>query len=423
MKDQYFSYIKSYYPDLDNDSSNLISDLLLSPFQLHLPKSLLDQAQALVEALYAVRQDPAYQKQALAKSPPSAQWNPDNKSLCMSYDFHVSAEGKLKLIEVNTNAAFLLMGYFLYKSQGLPLPIADFSIEELHQNFMEEYHLNRQSQNPASDSGQTGGKASETSPKYSPLTIAIVDESPAQQRLYFEFLLYQQMLQSLGHRVFIADPTDFTLHPTNKLALKNQPDQYIDFIYNRTTDFYLEHPSTQALKAAYLNRIITLSPNPHEYSLLADKERLIEWSLWSAHHSPSAPKLSSDIFEQFSHQKEHLLEALFLSEETQSTVWSNKKKYFIKPLTSFGSKGGYRGEGISRVAFDQLIGKNFLAQEFCPAPEQTFSTPGIEPTKLKYDLRFYVYKDRVQLALARLYQGQLTNMKTLRGGFAPILFQ
>lgn len=422
MKTQYFSYIKSFYSEFSESAGELLSDQLLSPFQVELPKSLLHQAQALVKSLYALREDSAYQQHVAAKSPVSAQWNPGNKSLCMSYDFHVNSEGKLKLIEINTNAAFLLMGYFLYKAQGLSLPIADFSLQELHLNFLEEYDRNQHSQE--SIGGQPRGKPSEAGRLHSPLKIAIIDESPAQQKLYFEFLLYQQMLQSFGHKAVIADPSELTLANSNKLVLKSQADQQIDFIYNRTTDFYLEQEATQALKTSYLNRGLTLSPNPHEYSLLADKERQIEWSLWSENKATTPPPpFSSVMLEQLKIQKEHLLETVLLTNETQAAVWSNKKKYFMKPLTSFGSKGGYRGEGISRVTFDQLVGKNFLAQEFCPAPEQTFTTKDLVPTKLKYDLRFYVYKDRIQLVLARLYQGQLTNLKTLNGGFAPVIFK
>lgn len=422
MKTQYFSYIKKFYSDFSDNSSELISNQLLSPFRVELPNSILRQAQALVKALYALREDSTYQHYVATKSPASAQWNPGNKSLCMSYDFHINAEGKLKLIEINTNAAFLLMGYFLYKAQELPLPIADFSLEELHHNFLEEYDQNQHPREIIG--GQLCGKPSDSTPLHQPLTIAIIDESPSQQKLYFEFLLYQKMLQSFGHNVLIADPSELALANSQKLVLKTQADKHIDFIYNRTTDFYLEQEANQALKTSYLNRGFTLSPNPHEYSLLADKERLIEWSLWNENNATtSPPSLSSASLEPLRQQKEHLLEAILLTNETQSSVWANKKKYFMKPLTSFGSKGGYRGEGISRVAFDQLIEKNFLAQEFCPAPEQIFSTESIEPTKLKYDLRFYAYKDRIQLVLARLYQGQLTNLKTLHGGFAPVIFK
>jgi hypothetical protein len=41
--------------------------------------------------------------------------------------------------------------------------------------------------------------------------------------------------------------------------------------------------------------------------------------------------------------------------------------------------------------------------------------------RMKVDIRNYVYHGRVQLLAARLYQGQTTNFRTERGGFAPVL--
>ncbi len=40
---------------------------------------------------------------------------------------------------------------------------------------------------------------------------------------------------------------------------------------------------------------------------------------------------------------------------------------------------------------------------------------------MKVDIRNYVYAGAVQLLAARLYQGQTTNFRTERGGFAPVL--
>lgn len=415
MKSKYFALIKKTFPTIPPESNDLISDQLLSPFHLELPIDLLFQAQKMVKTLYSLREDLNYQDFVLKKSPKVAQFNPNNKSLCMSYDFHINSEGQLKLIEVNTNAAFLVMGYFLYQAHQLPLPIADFTMDELHRNFLEEYSLNRTSEY-------------ESLPR--PLNIAIIDEDPAKQKLYFEFLLYQQLLSQYGHRVFIADPKELLLTDQKQLIIESQSQYPIDFIYNRTTDFYLDTEPIGAMKMAYLDGHVTLSPNPHEYALLADKNRMIEWSLaCSGNKEGETTDSSSPFFISEAQNGElkkiqsNLLSTELLQQSNSAHIWAHKKKYFLKPLTSFGSKGSYRGEGISHSLFNQIIDKNFLAQEFCPAPEKKFSADGFESTKLKYDLRFYAYKDRIQLVIARLYQGQVTNLKTPLGGFAPIVFQ
>lgn len=414
MKSKYFALIKKIFPTIPQESNELISDQLLSPFHLELPTDLLLQAQSIVKTLYSLREDLNYQNFVLEKLSKTAQFNPGNKSLCMSYDFHINPEGQLKLIEVNTNAAFLVMGYFLYQAHRLPLPIPDFTLDELHCNFLEEHSLN---------------STCELISSPQPLNIAIVDEDPAKQKLFFEFLLYQKILSQNGHRVFIADPKELLLTEQKRLIIESQPQYPIDFIYNRTTDFYLETESMQAMKTAYLKRYVTLSPNPHEYALLADKNRMIEWSLACSGlnevqtiDSSSHSFISETQKEDLKKIQSNLLSTVLLQQSNSTHIWAHKKKYFLKPLTSFGSKGSYRGEGISHSLFNQIIDKNFLAQEFCPAPEKKFSADGFESTKLKYDLRFYAYKDRIQLVIARLYQGQVTNLKTPLGGFAPIIF-
>ena len=56
-----------------------------------------------------------------------------------------------------------------------------------------------------------------------------------------------------------------------------------------------------------------------------------------------------------------------------------------------------------------------------PAPAgRTVAVDGMA-TGLKYDVRCYAYAGRIQLAAARLWQGQTTNFRTPGGGFAPVV--
>lgn len=392
MKQTYFNYIKNQFPALAESSIELLSDNLISPYQLKLTKKIMNQAEDVVKALFALRENSHYQSNVYQRIPSVAQRDPGNKSICMSYDFHLDQNGNLKLIEVNTNAAFLLMGYFLYGYRNLPRPVMDFSLDEIKQNILEEFQLSEISRNPLS-------------------SIAIVDDAPSSQKLYFEFLLFEQLFNQFGLKAFIADPSELKW----KEGQLNVIDQRLDFIYNRTTDFYFEQNTHEMMREAYSQKAVTLSPNPHEYALLADKQRLIDWSLWCR-------DLNSPFHHSLTKIAPQLLEATILKEQNSAEIWAQKKKYFFKPMVSFGSKGTYRGEGISRVHFDHLKNTPTLVQEFCPASEQIFEANGFPSTKLKYDLRFYAYKDRIQMAVARLYQGQVTNLKTPLGGFAPIEF-
>ena len=50
----------------------------------------------------------------------------------------------------------------------------------------------------------------------------------------------------------------------------------------------------------------------------------------------------------------------------------------------------------------------------------TSSVRLVSGEEYKFDLRFYVYRDALQLMVARVYQGQVTNLRTPGGGFAAV---
>ncbi|MEO0336858.1 MAG: hypothetical protein AAF202_10705, partial [Pseudomonadota bacterium] len=202
--------------------------------------------------------------------------------------------------------------------------------------------------------------------------------------------------ESKGHTAGVLSAKDF------------QPGLHKN-VYNRFTDFYFSEPSSQHLLEAYTNQISLFSPNPREYSLMADKNRL---PILREEIAKSSPEMMSLIPET----------RLFSEFESKDALWSERKKYFFKPSQSFGSKGVFSGKGISRKAFEGIYSPNFLAQELCPAGRETFHYDE-EPIEMKFDLRFYCFEGEIQHYTARLYQGQATNMKTDLGGLAPILFQ
>ena len=51
----------------------------------------------------------------------------------------------------------------------------------------------------------------------------------------------------------------------------NEP---IDLVYNRLVDFAFERPEHEALRAAYQNDAVVVTPNPRVHALYADKRNL-----------------------------------------------------------------------------------------------------------------------------------------------------
>lgn len=375
IKDRFVEYLTKRYPNLQAyDLKTIIADQLISPFSLQLPKKILDEANECAQALFELRKNPIYVDFILNKYPEYKAVDIHNYAICNSLDFHYNPTQGLKLIEVNTNAAFLAMGLLMYDFKQIKKSIP-FEFSNFIQSVLTEYELlfNR----PA---------------KLKDLKVAIVDFEPLNQRLSIEFLIYKELFTSHGISCDILDYRD--------PKIKNY-----NFIYNRNTDFFLNEPDSSLLKSLYLSKEACVSPHPIEYAAIADKSLFQDWET-----SEYTKKLMTFI----PHTKS-------LSAAIKDQVWSDRKKYFFKPKNAFGSKQTFRGSSISRKAFEDICNENFIAQEFLSPGEVSFEL-NQETYNFKYDLRFHFYQDQLQMATARFYQGQVTNLKTPLGGFATVEF-
>lgn len=373
IKNNLLKTLHASYPALSSETpplDTLISEQLISPFVLELPKSILQKAEQAVADIFN------YQKSHAKNSA----FNPGNHAIAMSYDFHVSESGELKLIEINTNASFLLLSQSLYEAHGLQKPTS-FVSEDLKKDILDEMELCFGVRKP-------------------PERIAIIDESPSTQKLYVEFLLYKNLFTSWGWSCEICDFRELKLNESSKeLSVGGKK---VDFIYNRFTDFEFKMPESQVLKKAFETKAACFSPNPHEYVVSADKERLIELG-------------QTGLFP-------FVLKSEILTPENKDHIWEQRKNLFFKPLRSYGSKQSYKGSSISRKLFEELAPtRDILAQEYAVATEREFVTPE-GPQSFKFDLRFYAYQNRLETAIARIYQGQVTNTRTPYGGFTCLRF-
>lgn len=384
LKSDYIHQLRSSFPDIDTELlNNLVSDNLVSPFSVTLPAAVIKKAEKIISLLFSMREQNSYLNHYQDLITSRGLKDPGNKSIMMSYDFHVDENHNLKLIEINTNASFLGLGMEMYKMRGHDLPVPDFSLQELKGCIEEELRL-------------------QNKPTQAPLKIAITDDKPSEQKLFPEFLLYNELFKSWGWDSRIIDYQDLF------------KDFSPDFIYNRYTDFFLTDASSQTLREKFLSQAVCLSPNPFEYLMLADKQRLIDWCAPGFLEGQSVHGADLELL------RVSIPESHDLNQESAEKLWAERKKFFFKPKNAFGSKQSFRGGSISRKAFDLLVQEETIAQEFVPAPELDFESPD-GPIRLKYDLRCYAYKGRMQLIVARLYQGQVTNLRTPLGGFATVL--
>jgi hypothetical protein len=366
LKSSFVQFLNEKYPAIEkNMLDSMISEQLLSTFHVTLSKNTFEQLQNEIRSYQNLR---AWsQKNLTADYENKNLRKPNNTAVCTSYDFHINDQGQPKLIEINTNAAFLALGLELY-SFHKHTPDTCFTENDLVQMFQNEIKL-------------SGAVKNE---------IAIMDEKPQAQRLYIEFLIYQEIFKKNNLNTKILDITDIDSASANCL------------IYNRYTDFFLDEEKSLPLKKLFNESNIQLSPHPYEYFLLADKQRMYDWNLQTEVEKPQS-----------------LLKIYDLGLEDKDFIWSIRKTLFFKPKNSFGSKQAYKGANISRKTFDALYGSQFIAQDYVMPAEIEVVIENI-PQKLKYDLRCYAYDGKLQLIIARLYQGQTTNLQTLGGGFTIV---
>ena len=360
---------------------------LFSRAEVGLPAAQLAATSDLVAAIESVVALPAWQQRVLAWAPPAAQRLLSASGVFFGYDVHLAVDGP-KLIEINTNAGGALLNACLLRAHG-QVAQADALEATFVAMFRAEWAAER-------------GDAPL-------LRIAIVDENPAAQFLAPEFELFRQLFERHGIAAVVADPSDLTADG-NRLWHAGQA---IDLIYNRLTDFALASAVNAHIRAVFEAGGVVLTPHPRAHALYADKRNLMLLSDPLVLAELGVPESTRRIL------LAGVPRTVAVAAEQGETFWADRKRWFFKPAAGFGSRAAYRGDKLTKRVFEEILQGGYIAQEIVPPSEHPVPVGDAEQ-KMKADLRAYVYRGRVQLFAARLYQGQTTNFRTPGGGFAPV---
>jgi glutathione synthase/RimK-type ligase-like ATP-grasp enzyme len=372
---------------------------LFSATSVFVSRADLAAMAAIVGAVEAVVHEPWYERAVLEWADPVARLPTRSGGAFLGFDFHLGADGP-KLIEINTNAAGALLGAKLARAQepccdemrdGTAPATGIASVEDdFVAMFREEWRRER-------------GAA--------PLRrIAIVDDDPTRQFFHPEFELFRALFEAHGIAAAIVAPESLSLRADRLVA----DGAAIDLVYNRLTDFPLAEPAHRVLRAAYATGAAVVTPNPRAYALYADKRNLTLLSdpdLLAAHGVPQAvvERLASGV-----------PRTVQVTAANAAGLHAERGKLFFKPVQGYGGKATYRGANLTRRVWAEIESGGYVAQALVPPGSRVVAVAG-ETRLLKLDIRLYVYAGRVQLAVARLYQGQTTNFRTAGGGFAPVL--
>ncbi|MEZ4484475.1 MAG: hypothetical protein R2864_07720 [Syntrophotaleaceae bacterium] len=358
---------------------------VISPTVVALPRSALREMVRLMRALYALGHQPAYRRRVLPQLPEVARFDPGHDAVMMGYDFHLTEEGP-RLIEVNTNAGG---GFLAYQAQYGSRGGGQAGLDRLQGGFLESFS------EELARHGRSGLQR-----------VAIVDEAPKEQFLYHEMLTYAELLRQQGIDALVVDPAELQAD-AGGVTHEGQP---VDLVYNRHCDFYLDTEAMAGLRAAYLARTVCLTPNPFVYGLLADKRRMTLWSDPEALAELGLPARVRELLLRTVPKSRLLIDV------DVDQVWRERKQLAFKPVTRFGSRGVLLGRKVSRKRFDELAADETLVQQLVPPSEVTAEDGEV----MKADFRLFAYRNRLLGVAARLYQGQVTNMRTPGGGYAAV---
>lgn len=362
------------------------------------PQAEIAAMERVVQAIEASVELSPFKERALSWAPEIAGFDPGPIGAFMGYDFHLTPNGP-QLIEINTNAGGAFLNAILARAQHrcCAPSLQDASNNRALDGFEEAVFTMFQQE------WQRQGRDSK------PARLAIVDDDPQSQFMFPEFQLAQRMLEARGMETVILDPSELD-YGNETLSAHGKP---IDMVYNRLVDFALETPEHGALRCAYRDGAVVVTPNPRVHALMADKRNLIllsdaetlrDWGLNEA---------------EAGYLEKAVPETRLVSADDKETLWNNRRKLFFKPVAGHGSKGVYRGEKLTRRVFEDILKGDYIAQNFVPAGERTLRIDG-DVTTRKVDIRLYTYAGQLLLAAARVYQGQATNFRTPGGGFAPV---
>jgi len=360
-----------------------------------------------VRLLFEAAHRPAYGASLAGCAGEVTGFEPGNFGVFMGYDFHIAPEGP-RLIEVNTNAGGALLNGLHTASLCDPsklaclctglMPVADLE-RDIVATFESEHAFAR------AHAGKQPRRLAR---------VAIVDEAPEQQFLAAEFELFRELFARAGIEARVADTRELVAATDGAGVGLDGGAWPVDLVYLRDCDFALASERARALRAAYLAREVVVTPSPREHFLLADKRRL---ATFSSRERMAALGLSTT-------------DAQFLADVVPQTLpfeelgaeraWSERASWVFKPAAAFGSRAVYRGDKLTRKKLAEIAAEpGYVAQRYAsPGLVRVETSEG--PREMKFDVRAYAYRDRVLMLGARIYEGQVTNLRSPGGGFSAI---
>jgi hypothetical protein len=345
----------------------------------------------------------AFEELAIETAPAIARAFPAASEGVLGFDFHLGG-ARPQLIEINTNPGGLLVNLELARAVSAACDCLNGPVTRMASAAVD---LERVEAAIASRFAEDWRRARSRAELR---TIAIVDDDPGEQYLHPEFLLFQALFERAGWRAVIVDARALKVRDGSLWAGESR----VDLVYNRLTDFRLAHEDHAALRQAYEQDVAVVTPNPAAHARWADKRLLA-----CLRDPVLLERAGLDAAERAA-----ALDGIPPTEIVDPTraddLWRRRKALFFKPADGYAGRAAYRGDKLTRAAFEHVLAHPYVAQAIAPTSMRVVHVAP-QDEELRADVRNYVAEGVTLLRAARLYRGQTTNFRTPGGGFAPVL--
>ncbi|MBZ0230307.1 MAG: hypothetical protein K8F58_17905, partial [Bauldia sp.] len=287
---------------------------LFSSVPVFLPGSAIAAMGKVVAAIEATSRLPGYRAAAFSWAPEIARKDYGPAGVFMGYDFHLGVDGP-RLIEVNTNAGGAFLNALLAHAQRACCAEIEPALEQMIQKGAFEADVLRMFRNEWQH--QRGDD---------PMgRVAIIDDRPEEQYLYPEFVLARQLFLRHGIDAVIGHAGDLR-YERGRLLLNGQR---VDLVYNRLVDFSLDRPEHAALRAAYQDGAVVVTPNPFNHALLADKRNLALLSDPATLEAWGLPPAKRN-------DLAGVPRTTLVTSDNADSLWRARRDLFFKPMAGHG---------------------------------------------------------------------------------------
>jgi len=317
----------------------------------------------------------AWQTTALREAPPIAQLRRPEICFFSAWDFHLPPEGGCQLIEFNDNGSGFLYAAIInaayHEIAGLEQErqiAAPAGLQAFEQSL-----AGRIEREAKAFFGEAGADR-----------FLVLDDADSLQHGKFrrELELLVELLHRRGWRATLGCPAELRWDGRHTL-FREEP---VDFVVNRSTDFFWQGEDFSALRSAYRAGAVYVAPNPFTYATRSDK-RLLEWL--------SLPDWDEELGIEPAERRilsGHVPETHVIRSENLDALAQRKQDFAFKPLHGFAGRGLLDSAAVGRTRLRRLLAhdQGYVAQRWVAKPRLD-----IDGAPVWTDLRVWAYRGEI----------------------------